>query len=82
MPSPSPLTPHARPERERARARLAGLVRHRPPDDPDIDRARRDLAAARVQGLLQAALAELALVTGTPGAGDGDAVKGADHGAR
>lgn len=55
----SPMTPHARPERERARARLAALTKTREPGDPAITDARRDLAAARVKGLLQAALAEV-----------------------
>lgn len=30
-----------------AKARLAALTRHRPGDDPALDRARRDLDAAR-----------------------------------
>lgn len=56
---PSPLTPYARAERVRARARLAALSRSRPPGDPEVAAARRDLAAARLKGLLQAALAEV-----------------------
>ncbi|WP_331723457.1 hypothetical protein [Streptomyces atratus] len=59
----SPLTPYAGPERRRARARLAALTKSRPAGDPAIAAARRDLATIRTRGLLEAALAELALIT-------------------
>jgi hypothetical protein len=39
------------------RARVAALTRHREPDDPDLDEARRDLAAERLTEAVRRAVA-------------------------
>ncbi|EMF31101.1 hypothetical protein H114_00692 [Streptomyces gancidicus BKS 13-15] len=54
MPSTNPVD-YCRKERHAARGRLAALTRVRPAGDPDIDRARRRLAAIKAQALLLAA---------------------------
>lgn len=62
---PTSLTsPYAQPERRAARARLAGLIANGAPE-ADITAARRGLAAARLKGILLAALTEVeTLITG------------------
>lgn len=39
------------------RARVASLSRSRPPDDPDLERARRDLRAARLEDYIKRTVA-------------------------
>lgn len=67
----SPMSPHARPERQAARSKLASLSRHHGPDDPAVQNARRDLHAARAKALLAAALDELDAAI-TPGTAEAD----------
>lgn len=55
-----------RPEVARSRGRLAALTRHRAADDPAVIGAARDLAAARVDDHLRAAVAASRAAQGLP----------------